>query len=282
MRNSRVSDSEEANRQAGTYHPCNGFTMGYAGGLKSFKQNQLQFAGFLLIQESGHESKTHVLEACPGRHLIESAGAAADVPPEARRHYHEFVTQANIISNGAVAAISTDPNLVNPWGIAYGPNSPFWIAYNGKSVATVYDADGTIHRRVVAIPAGASAQSNPTGIVFNGKSSGFFIGSGDNSLPARFIFVSETGTISGWNLSVDPENALMTVDHSNAGAVYKGCLLSRMLGRRDSFEIASSPTSMTPPSRSMTIPGRKFSDLPGEFHDPQFNPRRLRSLQYSE
>src|SRR5690242_2460039 len=77
------------------------------------------------------------------------------------RHVHEFVTQTNIVSNGAVAAISTDPNLVNPWGVAYGPSSPFWIADNGKSVATVYDADGTIHQRVAAIPAGASGQSNP-------------------------------------------------------------------------------------------------------------------------
>jgi uncharacterized protein (TIGR03118 family) len=46
--------------------------------------------------------------------------------------------------------------------------------------------------------------------------------------PARFIFVTEDGTISGWNPNVDLTHSVIKVDHSGT-AVYKGVTL----GQRD-------------------------------------------------
>ena len=49
----------------------------------------------------------------------------------------------NLVSDLPDFADHLDPNLVNPWGIAYGPTSPFWIADNGTGVSTLYDGTGT-------------------------------------------------------------------------------------------------------------------------------------------
>jgi len=60
------------------------------------------------------------------------------------------------------------------------------------------------------------------------------------SLPARFIFVSEDGLISGWNNTLDPTHAIIAVDNgTNRGvnrAIYKGrrsALLAVTISVRD-------------------------------------------------
>src|SRR5438445_5022939 len=50
--------------------------------------------------------------------------------------------QNNLVSDVAGMADVTDPNLVNPWGIASSPTGPFWVADNGAGVSTVYDTVG--------------------------------------------------------------------------------------------------------------------------------------------
>src|SRR5262249_49200133 len=54
---------------------------------------------------------------------------------------------------------------------------------------------------------------------------GFVISSGPNSGPSTELFATEDGTIAGWNSSVDPTNAVVAVDNSASGAVYKGLAL---------------------------------------------------------
>jgi uncharacterized protein (TIGR03118 family) len=70
----------------------------------------------------------------------------------------------------------------------------------------------------VTIPGG-----RPTGQVFNG-SSDFVVTSGTFSGPARFIFASDTGHITGWNAAVPPpvpsRNAHLKA--TTPGAVYTG------------------------------------------------------------
>ncbi|MFL6595112.1 MAG: TIGR03118 family protein, partial [Chthoniobacterales bacterium] len=68
----------------------------------------------------------------------------------------------------------TDTNLVNPWGMSHGPNTPLWVSDNGADVSTLYQGatSGTPVSPVplvVAIPGGA-----PTGQVFN-DTSGFAV-----------------------------------------------------------------------------------------------------------
>jgi uncharacterized protein (TIGR03118 family) len=52
------------------------------------------------------------------------------------------------------------------------------------------------------------------------------IGKDRAQAPATLLVASENGTISAWNSQVDPTNAIVVVDHSMDGAVYKGIALS--------------------------------------------------------
>jgi uncharacterized protein (TIGR03118 family) len=136
--------------------------------------------------------------------------------------------QRNLVSDGAVTADNTDPNLVNAWGIAFNPFSFVWIAANGTGNATLYDGAGKPQSLVVKVPTArnTNGKGTPTGIVFSGAPIGFAVSKGGVSAPSRFIFATEDGTISGWAPTVDPTNAIRMVDNSEGGAVYKGLALS--------------------------------------------------------
>src|SRR5438270_1052584 len=81
-------------------------------------------------------------------------------------------TQTNLVSDVPGMAQRTDPNLVNPWGIAVGLNSGLWVADNHSGVATTYDGAGQPipagSPLVVSVPSpdgtGAGA---PTGVATN-------------------------------------------------------------------------------------------------------------------
>ena len=131
--------------------------------------------------------------------------------------------QTNLASNIAGRANVTDPNLTNAWGLAFAPGSPFWVNANHSGVATLYRGDGSIVPLVVKIPAPMGSQTGtvaaPTGMIWNPTSAFLVPGS---TLPALFIFDTEDGTISVWNFNVNPTNAVIAVDNSQSGAVYKG------------------------------------------------------------
>src|SRR5436190_11386009 len=63
-----------------------------------------------------------------------------------------FFSQTNLVSDLPGIAIMQDPNLVNPWGIAFAPTSPFWISDNGTGLSTLYTGAGGIVPLVVTIP----------------------------------------------------------------------------------------------------------------------------------
>jgi len=135
--------------------------------------------------------------------------------------------QTNLVADVAGLAPTTDPNLVNPWGIAFSPTGPFWISDNHAGVSTVYDSNGKPFPTPVALvvtippPEGGSDAAAPTGIVFN-ASTDFVVTQGTTSAASVFIFATEDGTISGWNPTVNAGAALLTVDNSGDEAIYKG------------------------------------------------------------
>src|SRR5213083_1328356 len=141
-------------------------------------------------------------------------------------------SSTNLQSDIPGLAAHVDPNLVNPWGMAVpSATGPIWVSDNGTGVSILYNqADGTARSLIVTIPTSARNKDggNPTGVVFNGTSS-FKVTLNGNSQPARFIFVSEDGSISGWNPTLDPTNAIIAVDNgTNRGvnrAIYKGATL---------------------------------------------------------
>lgn len=123
--------------------------------------------------------------------------------------------QTNLVSDIPGLAAHTDPNLVNPWGIAETATSPFWIADNGSGVTTLYNTSGTPQSLVVTLPAPGGGPSAPTGEIFNGT--GAFNGD-------LFIFGTEDGTITGWRGALGT-NGETLLDSSASGAVYKGLAL---------------------------------------------------------
>src|SRR6266550_8872751 len=122
----------------------------------------------------------------------------------------------------------TDPNLVNPWGMAVSTSGTIWVSDNGTGVSTLYHQDGTASSLVVEIPRARRNRgtANPTGIVFN-RTSSFQVTKNGTSAPALFIFVSEDGSISGWNPTLDETHAIIAVDNGNGRnhPIYKGTTL---------------------------------------------------------
>ncbi|GAC1469055.1 MAG: TIGR03118 family protein [Isosphaeraceae bacterium] len=169
------------------------------------------------------------LETLEGRELMSyGVHALARHPVPLRALFYQ---ENNLVSNIAGRAPVTDANLINPWGIAFKPTSagsaggPFWLTDNGKGVSTLYKGDGTKQPLTVKIPAPAGslagATSAPTGIVFNGVATDFLLGGAGTS--SHFVFATEDGTIAGWNAGT---NAVVKVDNSAKGAVYKGLALA--------------------------------------------------------
>jgi uncharacterized protein (TIGR03118 family) len=129
------------------------------------------------------------------------------------------LVQTNLVSNsGTAGAVTTDPNLVNSWGLVFSPAGPLWVADNGTGLATVYSSVGAIQPLVVTIPppAGGTSPSAPTGEVFN--PTGNFLGD-------KFIFATEDGTISGWQAGT---NAVLRIDQSAGHSVFKGLAITTL------------------------------------------------------
>ena len=104
--------------------------------------------------------------------------------------------QTNLVSDVPGLAITTDPNLKNPWGVSFSATSPFWVSNQGAGNSTLYSGLGAITPLVVAIPGSATPPSGPTGQVFNAGGTGSFpVG----AAAATFIFSTLNGTIAAWN-----------------------------------------------------------------------------------
>lgn len=121
-----------------------------------------------------------------------------------------------------------DPNLKNPWGIARGTGSPWWVSDNVTGVSTLYDGSGAKNSLTVTIPHTAQTSAgSPTGIVFNG-SNDFAVAPG---MPGVFIFVSIDATISAWNPGVDLHNAIQKVPGSTK-SVLTGATIAQIGNKR--------------------------------------------------
>lgn len=184
---------------------------------------------------------------------------ASLLPPvaEAQNAY----LQHNLVSDLPGLASHTDTNLLNPWGIAFSATGPFWISDNHGGVSTVYNSSGAPQSLIVNIPSptGATPPGAPTGIVFSSVP-GFPVAPG---VPSHFIFATEDGTIIGWNAGT---NAVVMVDNSASGAVYKGLAIGTNSGgafvyatdfhngKVDVFDTNNSPATLTGTFSDPNIP----------------------------
>jgi len=132
------------------------------------------------------------------------------------------VLQTNLVADvAAFGAITVDPLLMNPWGIAFGPTGVLWVANNTTGTSTTYSGAGVKLSTVVRIPTSTAATGGaPTGVVFNGTTDFTIPGFGTS----LFIFAGEDGTISAWNLATG--DAKLVANRSASGAVYKGLAIA--------------------------------------------------------
>ena len=138
-------------------------------------------------------------------------------------------TVTPLVTDTGVGGTTTDANLVNPWGIARSSGSPFWVADNGTGKSTLYDGNGVPQSLVVTVAplSDTSGPATPTGTVFNGRPTSFPIRPGK---PSIFLFVTEDGTISGWNPGVNLTRTFITVNQHYAGSVFKGATIGQVSG----------------------------------------------------
>ena len=173
-------------------------------------------------RKTGNAATAQGLELLEGRRLLSGDGG----------HGEDFVTQTNLVSDGATPAALTDPKLVNPWGIANLPGSPFWVSDNGAGIATLYDGLGAKSTTEVSIPGVGGNDAAPTGMVSN-PGTAFVVSDAakTKSGAAKFIFAGEDGGITGWSPAVDGAHAQVAVDHSTDGAVFKGLAKGDLNGK---------------------------------------------------
>src|SRR6266550_8301937 len=171
--------------------------------------------------------------------------------------------QANLSSNLPNVANHVVSGLVNPWGMAFLPGQPFFIADNKTGRVTSHDATGLFAAPggFILYVAGTGFQA-PTGIVADQNSS-----FDDPSIVQPFISVTEQGSIFTWGPDVRgdiPTAATLVVNNASTGAVYKG--------------VAILNSSLTAPALAVTdfhngfidtfLPGFAHVALPGSFTDP--------------
>jgi uncharacterized protein (TIGR03118 family) len=135
---------------------------------------------------------------------------------------------ADLVSNQPGVAPIQDSDLLNGWGISLSPTQgAFWVSSHGADLSTLYagDVGGNPLIKVpleVTIPGGT-----PTGQVFN-STTDFVVSAGGNSLPAIFLFATESGAVTGWHPAVPPPfsaNAQLAFQATD-GAVYTGMALA--------------------------------------------------------
>jgi uncharacterized protein (TIGR03118 family) len=139
--------------------------------------------------------------------------------------------QTNLVGYQPPIAHFTDTNL-NGWGMTSMPDGTFVVSNTFTTgLATFFSSSGHVLSRTITIPGSASPAidqalgigpgGHPTGVVYN-PTNKFVIAEHGKSAPARLIFDSLDGTISGWNPKVDPKHAIVMADNGAAGDAYTG------------------------------------------------------------
>jgi uncharacterized protein (TIGR03118 family) len=153
---------------------------------------------------------------------------AANAAPVHNPHHDPAVQQINLVSDVPGLAPLTDPDLVNPWGLAMLKESKIWTSNAGTDTSTLYGlAPGsTVPTKSttvrVTLP---GSPALPTGQVAN-NGDDFVLTKDGKTGPAQFVFATITGRIEAWNQVVDPAMGDAEIKATVPGAVYTGLALA--------------------------------------------------------
>jgi uncharacterized protein (TIGR03118 family) len=170
--------------------------------------------------------------------------------------------QTNLASNLPNVADNITPGLVNPWGIAFLSDQPFFIADNKSGRVTAHNGTGlgVVPGSFIVPNAAGIGFDTPTGIVADQNS--FF---GSPSLIKPFILVTEEGTIFTWGPDAQgdiPQTA--TLVRSRSAAVYKGVVILDSLLTASALAVTDFHGGFI----ETFLPGFASVALPGSFTDP--------------
>jgi uncharacterized protein (TIGR03118 family) len=136
---------------------------------------------------------------------------------------HRGYAAALLVSDIPGLAQLTDPNVVNPWGIAFGPTTPLWSSNNGAGTNTLYAGANGVNA-VNQVPLVVKTPNGPTGVAFN-DTSGFNV---NGQGPAKFVFVNLAGQIMAWTFTppAAPPTAA-TLMRSVKGGIFTGVAVAQ-------------------------------------------------------
>jgi uncharacterized protein (TIGR03118 family) len=155
--------------------------------------------------------------------------------------FAQHYTQTNLDANVSGAAESTDPQLVNAWGLARSSGSAWWVSDEATGLATLYNGPGEKQSLVVTIPKSnpndkTVPNGTPTGAIANGSTTDFLLATGK---PALFLFATLDGSIAGWNPTVGivgganpPSTNAVTVTRGASGSGYTALTTALIDGKR--------------------------------------------------
>jgi uncharacterized protein (TIGR03118 family) len=160
------------------------------------------------------------------------------------------ITVTGLVSDTPKPGVpTTDPDLINSWGISQGPGTPIWVSDNNAGVATLYgvgkNAAGNVDSLTkvpltVTVPAldGQPGQGSPTGTVFSGATAAgtFDVTQMINGMAqtdkADFLFDTEDGTIQAWGVGTSggspafPTTTTIEVNQAAQNASFKGLTIN--------------------------------------------------------
>jgi len=166
----------------------------------------------------------------------------------------------NLITNNQTVnqAQITDPNLVNPWGVSFGPTTPLWVSNEGTGVASLYSITTSDKVSIVTTPAPSlfpvTIQGGEvTGQAFNGSSTAF---NGD-----PFLFVTLGGAVEGWRPALGHTAEVLSL--ANSANSYDGTTLVTVNGNSYLLAANNKTGNIDVLNGTASQPG-----LPGNFKDP--------------
>lgn len=173
-----------------------------------------------------------------------------------------YRVRALVSSDGAANTV-VNPDLVDPWGLAFDPYGFAYVAAPGSRKVLRLDGMGNPQPPSISTSVMGLGETAPVGIVFNGSANFQTRNAEGATGPSRMLITTEDGGVHGWNPVVDPGHATRLYK-SNSFPILMGAALSGCCGRQLLY--AAPPTWRT----IVFETDYRRNPMPeGAFYDPQ-------------